>query len=320
VVLGVKAKAKWISEGLRNQLVISQPPCLDNSNKLITRICLDGLWHPSTTPRCEAISHSDDSCPSNYREIDEYCVQVTEPRQWRPNYYFHREPQKINFGNESEGRFWLPVRRVVSYGPFEYTRVGEDYGKTFPVNIANYTEFYSGDCLVFDAKTEMVQVDSCTSLNRFVQYFDKKFLLYDCPKNCLRAGFDSYKCYCRSKDCEDLARFKTAAEKKTLQMLVGNDWCRVGKDPLGIMSVQGLDLYLNRTHLQYGNFRTDCRICQRSALDVKEAHMVLSFEEKNTKLFLLIYVSANIKQYKGKYMIYCFTNSAQNRLKENIED
>jgi hypothetical protein len=319
VVLGVKAKAKWISEGLRNQLVISQPPCLDNSNKLITRICLDGLWHPSTTPRCEAISQSDESCPDNYREIEEYCVQVTEPRQWQPNYYFHREPQKIHFGNESEGRFWLPVRRVVSYGPFEYTRVGEDYGKTFPVNIANYTEFYSGDCLVFDAKTEMVQVDSCTSLNRFVQYFDKKFLLYDCPKNCLRAGFDSYKCYCRSKDCEDLARFKTAAEKKTLQMLVGNDWCRVGKDPLGIMSGQGLDLYLNRTHLQYGNFRTNCRICQRSALDVKEAHMVLTFEEKNTKLFLLIYVSANIKQYKGKYMIYCFTNSAQNRLKQTLK-
>ncbi|RZC39053.1 hypothetical protein BDFB_003098, partial [Asbolus verrucosus] len=323
-VVNSNIKAKWESEkNVQNQVVISEPPCIDEDEKIITRICIDGIWQPPTAPKCARINNNK-MCPDNFQSIDDYCVFITKSQMW-PAYdiydYLQQAPKKSYSNDLSEDKhFWLPVKRVVNYGPFEYTDIGTNYGSLFDMNASDYKEYFSADCLLYNAETTKIQPENCTNLHHFVRHFDTNFSFYNCPENCQPAGLTEYKCYCKiyNKMCKNLAAISNFYDKNKLLGMTKGEICRIKDTTPNMLSLKGYHPYLNGSTWQYGKFKPDCSICETKPQE-DAVEMLLSFEEKKSTLFLLVYSPEGIKHDKDKYSIYCFTNSAKDHLKTKID-
>ncbi|XP_015832941.2 adhesion G-protein coupled receptor G6 [Tribolium castaneum] len=202
IVYNSPIKANWSSvKNAPNEVIISQPECLTYDHKIITRICINGLWHPPNPPLC----HQNNSI-----------------------------------------------------------------------------------------------------------IFHKNAPLYNCPKNCRSVNL--FKCFCKSTTCDNLAVVGTLQEKKTVELLVGDEVCQLGQ------VVPGIPSFMNGTVWQFGVIQTGCKICEKRAINSFETRLVLTFEEKNTSLYLLVYHPEGVKKSKeGKYVIFCLTNSGKYEVKERAK-
>lgn len=302
-------RAKW-EQSEENEVVISKPPCVGDNQKIITRLCVDGEWKPLMTPKCDRISTNNGLCPDFFTYIQEKCVYTTEPLVSTKNYQVLTKIQYVE--QDEKSNFWLPLRRRVPFGPFEYNDIGHNYGESINVNFTDYRKFLSSDCLLYNVEKEKLQFENCNKTHHFIKQFETSFTTYNCPKNCKACGFWTNKCYCKRKSCEKYATIENVYEMKILQTLAGNEICQIGEN-------SGFRSFITGNSWQYGSFNTNCSLCEVNPLQHEEVKMYLSFDEKKKKMFLLVYSPENILKYdENQKAIYCFTNAA-NRPKKKVE-
>ncbi|XP_044259244.1 adhesion G-protein coupled receptor G6-like [Tribolium madens] len=134
--------------------------------------------------------------------------------------------------------------------------------------------------------------------------------MFSCPKNCAKSQM---KCFCKSDTCQNLATVANLHERKIVEGLVGEEVCQLGQIAPGIPS------YMNGTIWQFGRVKTGCKICEKKATKFL-TRLVLTFETKNTSLYLLVYHQEGVKKYKeDKHAIFCFTNSGKYQVQERTK-
>ncbi|CAH1118996.1 unnamed protein product [Phaedon cochleariae] len=310
-------KVLWQAAGTDHEIILSDPPCTDELGNLMIRVCSNGTWTPKNRPSCIKTVDATRKCPGNFQESENSCIFVTEPQQWKENC------ESIAASTPSSilenGTVWLPFRKSSKYGPFESVKRGESFGTPLDNNLKVPMKYdtFQKNCLAFNTMTGAMEVEDCSNLHNHVCEFAKNEI-YKCPRDCVNAAINSNHCYCKLKgQCEHLAEIRSIFDKNILSDLAGNDLCSVG----GPQLIDGYTPAISEHTWLYTNKPIEFTLCYSELLQVRDAenvHMLLNFDEKKRRLFLVVYNPNGLFDDADEDSIYCFTDAAPFDLRKRM--
>lgn len=292
---------------------MSSPPCLDQENKLITRQCINGSWIPSSPPLCHVLINDNKECPNFFIET-EVCAVVTAPVHWNERCTALMDKISTSFQpkstNYKSNLIWIPAKRRVKYGPYEYMTMDSNHGRTInpKFNISIKDDIFNRDCLLYHPRLNNLIPEYCDKLYPHVCIFQKDSGTNKCSKGCIPAGLGSKKCYCKIYDnvCENLAKIETPFEKNLLSKYAGNELCNIDNN-----QVITKDLW------KTSNVSVSCSICifdrppgLRALNATSTPVLQMSFNKSKKKLYLIIYSPEGVFRMKDTEAVYCFTNAS----------
>lgn len=305
---------EWISSD-NNEIVHSNPPCIDEDNKLLTKICYNNTWLPKTTPKCQEIVKETTYCPA-FMAGD--CVFMTQPTNWYNHCNFSTNLKFYNHNKPIANRIWVPIARTVPYGPFEYVNSGENYGCVLKnLTTDNLEDFLVKNCVVFDVQTNEYFPEDCNKNFQHICTYNRDFQFEMCPNGCVSTGIGSTGCFCkrRTSKCENYPTIHTIFDKNVLRKLVSNDTCYISKSESVFPFLFGKRQAINSKSWMYTADKLNCSICYANSLKPNNSRLVLTFDEHNQKLYLTIFFQEfHIIQDE----IYCFTDASE-ELKKRID-
>ncbi|XP_063926140.1 uncharacterized protein LOC135139742 [Zophobas morio] len=156
-----------------------------------------------------------------------------------------------------------------------------------------------------------------SSLSPVLRQINYNNTVLTCSAECKISSTNS-RCYCKSQNCQNIATIQNPNDKKIIQSLAGNEMCRLDKSRPNFSSLFGMHPYVNASVWVYGNFSTNCTICETS-IETVAPKLVLSFEEKKHELYLVVYSPQGIHQDGDQVKFFCFTNAAKTSLKKRLD-
>lgn len=205
----------WPSSLTKNQRVDSEPLCITKAQELVTRECDETGWTPKhdEVPDCARTQTrtSTDLCPPGFSPVlnsnnkIKFCYLLTEPSKW-DNPCFNLGSTLTIFDLEyddvkaliSKPAFediklaWLPVKRIIPFGPLVWYLPGEKWGEALTVDENFYFSRYSivQDCLLVDFEKQTMKTENCSFKYPSLCLSRKEHLLpLHCPVGYLAAKY-----------------------------------------------------------------------------------------------------------------------------------
>nr|XP_023013636.1 uncharacterized protein LOC111503532 [Leptinotarsa decemlineata] len=319
-------KVLWKSRSYNNAIILSIPPCQDESGNLVVRICSNRTWTPKTPAECVRTVEANRRCPANFEETSESCIFVSEAKQWE---------DKCNIGKIANDSYsqplanesvWLPLRRFVEYGPYESVTWGSDFGRPlFAPSLSPdfQKDFFDKDCVILNPQEVKLEPEYCNAIHKHICEFDKREGNDLCPEGCVKASINSEKCYCKKRNCSKLAEVNSIVDKNILSDLAGNDICSVAGGKAAPLALGGSKQALGKNRWFYTKKELDCSLCSMSytmqIIDDGKVNMDLSFDAAQRRLYLIIYSPQKIIGHGDEDTIYCFTDASFLELKKRVE-
>ncbi|KAK4881227.1 hypothetical protein RN001_004546 [Aquatica leii] len=297
-------------------VAISNPPCLDENDKLVYRICLNGTWVNQNS--CHYVDFNT-VCPSIFYENRDKCIYVTPPQSFEEKCPYPDASTKI----KGYSNIWLPIKQLVPFSAYEYVLPDEKYGLQYSSSDSSESSDemleLTSECVVKTTKIETVPCDSKFS---HVCLYKYNSFLYRCPDGCVGGGLGSDYCFCKKYKqnfsiknlCRHFATPNYTYERNIVYELVEDDTCLLGYAPFRnfYIVMSNSNLYLK--HIEEAN----CAICVVNSIPFEPVNMELKFNVKNSKLFLDVYSPEGLFKIDNKVQVFCFTD-ATNQLKKRVE-
>ncbi|XP_060526335.1 latrophilin-like protein 1 [Cylas formicarius] len=306
---------RWATRSnLRSQheVVLSTPPCLDDSDKLLTRICLNHSWYPPDNWTCSRYLDRDSQCPSWMLPCSDDCCFVTPPKPWSECSL----PVSGSSTTLNATTTWLPYKRSLSFGSFESTTFGSGYGRPINhVNIINPEDGLRKNCLVLDTVSNHIYPETCSSRHQISCLYQSDRLKDAlCPNKCV-FSLHSRTCFCKRGRtfCDNYAIITMPSEMVLIQSMVDRKPCYLG----GVIG-EYREVINNRAWF-YSSDDFDCALCAESPrTHCPDVSMILKFNDKWRKLYLLLYSPQCVVGGGRPDMVYCFTD-AGDELKKRVD-
>ncbi|CRL06028.1 CLUMA_CG019410, isoform A [Clunio marinus] len=224
----------------------SSPMCIDKSNNILQRRCMEGeFWEDFEPQRCTFYALKKFLyCPYGMKKLEidgsELCLSVTEPKKWENSCLQFGETKTIfdlskdKFNEiinylkieKETNEFWIPAKRSQSYNPFQMQIIGKNWG--IPIHFDDYDiqikDEYKDFCLklVRDKDTFNFKSENCDAKLREVCIYDSKSVMELACKNSFtsRYAYHENKCYSMERTTNSQSKQLFKATKLYSRMFI----------------------------------------------------------------------------------------------------